>query len=176
MHQKIRVSLTALLLLLSCGFTECYKPVGRGEALPKHIKTLAIPAFQNQALRFKVEQRFTSAMVDEVLRRARALDVVAEPRDADAVMLGTVKSFYIRPVVLDDLGRARVFEVIISLALTVRDQTKNKILYDNQNVIFRDQYEISTDPQQFFSEEGPAVDRVARDFAKSVLTTILEGF
>jgi hypothetical protein len=140
------------------------------------IKTLAIPAFQNQALRFKVEQRFTSAMVDEVLRRARALDVVAEPRDADAVMLGTVKQFFIRPVLLDDLGRARVFEVIISVALTVRDQTKNKILYDNQNFLFRDQYEISTDPQQFFSEEGPAVDRVARDFAKSVLTTLLAGF
>jgi hypothetical protein len=77
---------------------------------------------------------------------------------------------------LDDLGRARVFEVIISVALTVRDQTKNKILYDNQNFLFRDQYEISTDPQQFFSEEGPAVDRVARDFAKSVLTTLLAGF
>jgi hypothetical protein len=176
MHQKSRVFLTALLLLLTSGFTECYKPVGQGGALPKHIKTLAIPAFQNQALRFKVEQRFTSAMVDEVLRRARALDVVAEPRDADAVMLGTVKQFFIRPVLLDDLGRARVFEVIISVALTVRDQTKNKILYDNQNFLFRDQYEISTDPQQFFSEEGPAVDRVARDFAKSVLTTLLAGF
>ena len=71
---------------------------------------------------------------------------------------------------------ARVFEVIITVALTVRDQTKNKIIYDNQNFIFRDQYDISIDPKQFFSEEGPAVDRVARDFAKSVLTTILEGF
>lgn len=176
MHQTIRVSLTALLLLLSCGFTECYKPVGQSGALPKHIKTLAIPAFQNRALRFKVEQRFTSAMVDEVLRRARALDVVADPQGADAVMLGTVKQFYIRPVLLDDLGRARLFEVILTVSLTVRDQTKNKILYDNQNFIFRDQYEIATDPQQFFSEEGPAVDRVARDFAKSVLTMILEGF
>lgn len=169
------ISLLSLLLLTS-SFTECYKPVGRGDALPKHIKTLAIPAFQNQALRFKVEQRFTSAMVDEVLRRARALEVVADPAGADAVLIGTVKSFWIRPVVLDDLGRARLFEVAITLSLTVRDQTKNKILYDNQNYVFKDQYEISTDPQQFFSEEGPAVDRIARDFARSVLTTILEGF
>ncbi|MBI1760564.1 MAG: LptE family protein [Acidobacteria bacterium] len=165
-----------LLLLTTSSFTECYKPAGRGDALPKHIKTLAIPAFQNQALRFKVEQRFTAAMVDEALRRARALEIVSDPKGADAVMQGTIKQFFIRPVVLDDLGRARVFEVIITVALTVRDQTKNKILYDNQNFIFRDQYDISIDPKQFFSEEGPAVDRVARDFAKSVLTTILEGF
>lgn len=165
-----------LLLLTTSSFTECYKPAGRGDGLPKHIKTLAIPAFQNQALRFKVEQRFTSAMVDEALRRARALEIVSEPKGADVVMQGTIKQFYIRPVVLDDLGRARLFEVIITMSLTVRDQTRNKILYDNQNFIFRDQYEISIDPQQFFSEEGPAVDRVAKDFAKSVLTTILEGF
>ena len=91
-------------------------------------------------------------------------------------MIGTIKSFWVRPVLLDDLGRARLFDVSITLSLTVRDQTKNKIIYDNQNYVFKDQYEISTDPQQFFSEEGPAVDRVARDFAKSVLTTILEGF
>src|SRR5262249_32161146 len=133
-------------------------------------------AFQNQALRFKVEQRFTSAMVNEVLRRARALEVVADPAGADAVMNGTIKGFSIRPVLLDDLGRARSFEVTIAIALIVRDQTKNKIIYENQNYVFKDQYDISTDPQQFFSEEGPAVDRVARDFAKSVLTTILEGF
>lgn len=176
MTRNSKLFCLSLLLFVTSSFTECYKPAGRGTGLPQHIKTLAIPAFQNQALRFKVEQRFTSVLVDEVLRRARALEVVAEPRGADAVMLGTIKQFYIRPVVLDDLGRARVFEVIITLALTVRDQTRNKILYDNQNFIFRDQYEISIDPQQFFSEEGPAVDRVAKDFAKSVLTTILEGF
>ena len=164
------------LLLVTSSFTECYKPAGRGDGLPKHIKTLAIPAFQNQALRFKVEQRFTAAMVDEVLRRARALEVVAEPTGADAVMLGTIKQFYIRPVLLNDLGRARMFEIIITMSLTVRDQTKNKIIYSNQNFTFRDQYEIANDPQQFFNEEGPAVDRVAKDFAKSVLTTILEGF
>jgi hypothetical protein len=176
MRQLCKTIPLVFLLLLTSSFTECYKPVGRGDALPKHIKTLAIPAFQNVALRFKVEQRFTDAMVNEILRRARALGVVSDPAGADAVMNGTIKSFWVRPAVLDDLGRARLFEVSITIALTVRDQTKNKILYDNQNYVFKDQYEISTDPQQFFSEEGPAVDRIARDFAKSVLTTILEGF
>ena len=38
--------LLVLLMLISSGYTECYKQVGRGDALPKHIKTLAIPAFQ----------------------------------------------------------------------------------------------------------------------------------
>ena len=176
MKSKTRSFLFLPLLLLTCSFTECYKPVGRGDGLPKHIKTLAIPPFQNPSLRFKVEQRFTAAMVDEALRRARSLHITSTAEGADAVMLGTIKAFTYRPVLLEDLGRARLFEVAITVGLTVRDQTKNKILFDNQSFVFRGEYEISGDPKTFFSEEGPAVDRIARDFAKSVMTTILEGF
>lgn len=176
MKRKLQGILFGLLLLTVSGYTECYKPVGRGDGLPKHIKTLAIPPFQNPSLRFKVEQRFTSAMVDEALRRSRSLHVTSTAEGADAVMLGTIKAFTFRPVLLDDLGRARLFEVAITIGLTVRDQTKNKILFQNQNFIFRGEYEIAGDPKTFFSEEGPAVDRIAKDFAKSVMTTILEGF
>lgn len=176
MKSHTRLIIIALLLSTCSGFTECYKPAGRGEYLPRHIRTLAIPPFQNPSLRFKVEQRFTSAIIDETLRRARSLNVTSTPADADAVMLGTIRSFSIRPVLLDDLGRARIFEVTINVALTVRDQVKNKIIFDNQNYIFKGEYEISGDPKTFFTEEGPAVDRIARDFAKSVMTTILEGF
>jgi len=175
-QRKFRFIFYVLLLLVTSGYTECYKPVGRGDGLPKHIKTLAIPPFQNPSLRFKVEQRFTAAMVDEALRRARSLQITATKEGADAVMLGTIKTFTFRPVLLDDLGRARLFEVTITVGLTIRDQTKNKILFDNQNYVFRGEYEIAGDPKTFFSEEGPAVDRIARDFAKSVMTTILEGF
>ena len=176
MNSITRATFLFLLLLLACGYTECYKPVGRGDGLPKHIKTLAIPPFQNPSLRFKVEQRFTAAMVDEALRRARSLHITSTAEGADAVMLGTIQAFTYRPVLLEDLGRARLFEVAITVGLIVRDQTKNKILFQNPNFVFRGEYEVAGDPKTFFSEEGPAVDRIARDFAKSVMTTILEGF
>jgi hypothetical protein len=176
MKRKTQLIFCSLLLVVACGFTECYRPVGSGDALPRHIRTLAVPPFQNQALRYKVEQRFTSAVVDEALRRARSLHVVSSAEGADAVLVGTIKSFNYRGVLLDDFGRARAFEVTIVAGVTVRDQTKNKVIFDNQSYVFRGEYEVSGDPQTFFSEEGAAVDRIARDFAKSVLTTILEGF
>ena len=176
MRSFFHFALLIVLLLSASSFTECYKPAGRGDGLPNHIKTLSIPAFQNPSLRFKVEQRFTGAVIDEVLRRKRSLSIVSTPESADAVMLGTIKNFGFRPILLDDIGRARLFEIVITVGLTVRDQTKNKIIFDNQNFIFRGEYEISGDPKTYFNEEGPAVDRIARDFAKSVLTTILEGF
>lgn len=176
MNTKMRIIGYTMLLILTSGFTECYRPVGRGDWLPRHIKTVGIPPFQNETQRFKVEQRFTGAMIDEVLRRGRSLEVVPTAANADAVINGTIRNFALRPVLLDDFGRARLFEVTITVGLTVRDQTRNKILFDNQNYIFRSEYEISGDPRVFFNEEGPAVDRLARDFARAVLTTLLEGF
>jgi hypothetical protein len=165
-----------MLLIITSGFTECYRPVGRGDWLPRHIRTVGIPPFQNETQRFKVEQRFTASMIDEVLRRGRTLDVLPSAENADAVINGTIRSFALRPVLLDDFGRARLFEVTITVSLTVRDQTRNRILFDNQNYIFRGEYEISSDPRDFFNEEGPAVERLARDFSRSVVTTLLEGF
>ena len=164
------------LVAVTSGYTECYKPVGRGDALPKHIRKLAIPPFQNPSLRYKVEQRFTAALIDETQRRARSLEVTSIPEGADAVMLGTIKNFILRPLLLDDFGRARVVEVTVVVGITLRDQTKNRVIFDNQNYQFRGEYEISGDPKSFFSEEDPATTRLARDFAKSVITTIWEGF
>ncbi len=176
MERKLQIVFFAALLLPVCGFRECYRPDGRGDGLPKHIKTLAIPPFQNPSLRYKVEQRFTAAVIDEAIRRARSLKVVSTPEGADAVMVGAIRYFGFRPVLLDDQGRARLFEISVAVAVTVRDQTKNKIIYDNQNYVFRGEYEIPGDPKTFFNEEGPATDRLARDFARSVIATILEGF
>jgi len=176
LNSKMRFVGLAMLLILTSGFIECYRPVGRGDWLPRHIRTIGIPPFQNQTQRFKVEQRFTSAMTDEVLRRARALTVIPTEENADAVLYGTIRNYNLRPVLLDDFGRARLFEVTITVGLTVRDQTRNRIIFDNQNYVFRGEYEISGDSRTFFSEEGPAVERLARDFSRAVLTTLLEGF
>jgi hypothetical protein len=166
----------AALLLSVSGYTECYKPVGSVDGLPKHIKTLAIPPFQNPSLRYKVEQRFTSAVVDEAIHRSRSLKIVSSPEGADAVMNGTIKGFYFRPVLIDDQGRARLFEITITVEVTVRDQTTNKVLFNNPYYVFRGEYEISGDPKTYFNEEGAATDRIARDFARGVIATVLEGF
>jgi Lipopolysaccharide-assembly len=176
MKRTLSAVFFAALLLSVSGYTECYRPVGRGDGLPKHIKTLAIPPFQNPSLRYKVEQRFTSAVIDEAIHRSRSLKIVSTPEGADAVLLGAIKYFTFRPVLLDDLGRARLFEIAINVEVTVRDQTTNKVLFNNQNYFFRGEYEISGDPATFFNEDGAATDRLARDFARSVVGTILEGF
>src|SRR5512132_1515218 len=136
MRKIIRSAAFVFTLLLVSGFTECYKPVNKSQ-LPAHIKTVAVPAFQNNALRFKIEHRFTEAVMNELIRRGHGLRVQSEREGADAVIDGVIKSFTFSGVLLDDKGRARIFEVTITAAVTVRDQHDNRLLYDNQNFIFR---------------------------------------
>lgn len=167
----------AFVFVLGCasGFTECYKPVKHG-SLPTHIRTVAVPAFQNNALRYKIETRFTEAVSNEIIRRARGLRVQSEREDADAVVDGVIKNFYFSGVLLDSRGRSRIFEVTIEAAVTVRDQVENKVLYDNQNYVFRGEFEFTSDPRSFFNEEDPAVQRLARSFAESLVSTLVNGF
>lgn len=171
MSKVIRLSAFLLMLFFVCGFAECYKPVTKNQ-LPKHIKTIAVPAFQNNALRYKVESRFTEAVVNELIHRGRGLRVQGSREGADAVIEGVIKSFNYGGVLLDDSGRARIFEVTIEAAVTVRDQTENRVLYDNQNFVFRGEYEFANDPRNFFNEEDPAVQRMARNFAESIVSLL----
>lgn len=168
-------SIVALLLFVS-GFRECYKPV-TNSGLPSNIKTVAVPAFQFEVsgARYRVESRFTEAVTKEIIRRGRGLKVQGSRENADAVVEGAIRSFNFSGVLLDREGRARVYEVSIVAAVTIRDLKANKILYDNQNFIFRDSFEFSSDPRSFFNEEDPAVERMARAFAESVVSTIVNG-
>ena len=172
----IKLTFVVTLFLLVSGFRECYKPV-TNSGLPKNIKTVAVPAFQFEArgLRYRVESRFTEAVIKEIIRRGNGLKVQGTIENADAAIEGTIRDFSFSGVLLDREGRARVYEVTIVSAVTVRDLDSNKILYDNQNFIFRDSFEFSQDPRSFFNEEDPAVERMARAFAESVVSTIVNG-
>jgi hypothetical protein len=176
LRQKIwRAATLAAVLALASGFTECYKPVTKNQ-LPTRIRTIAVPAFQNQALRYKIEHRFTEAVINEIVRRGRGLRVQGEREGADAVIDGVIKSFGFSGVLLAERGRARIFEVTITAAVTVRDQTENRVIYDNQNYVFRGEFEFANDPRSFFNEEDPAVQRIARSFSESVVSTLVNGF
>ncbi len=172
----IKLIFAAALFLTVTGFTECYKPV-TNSGLPKNIKTVAVPAFQFevQGARYRVESRFTEAVTKEIIKRGRGLKVQGSIENADAVVEGTIRNFIFSGVLLDREGRARVYEVTIVAAVTIRDLKGEKILYDNQNFIFRDSFEFSDDPRSFFNEEDPAVERMARAFAESVVSTIVNG-
>ena len=171
MFKPLLFALSLSMITGVCG----YKRAGQGKSLPSNIKTIAVPIFQNTNLKYRVEQRFTQAVIDEILKRARALRVVNNQDDADAVLNGDIRGFRALGSILDDKGRTRVWDVRIIVSVVVRDLKTHKIIFENPRMAFEGEYQLSDDPQSFFNEENPAVDRIAKDFAQTIVSTIMEG-
>jgi hypothetical protein len=110
-----------------------------------------------------------------MLRRERRLRIVSENAKPDLSLTGEIKDVRSGGALLDDTGRTRVFQVVVVAGVTLRDMKNDKVLFDNQRFTFRGEYELAGDPASFFNEENPAFERIANDFATSVVSTILLG-
>jgi outer membrane lipopolysaccharide assembly protein LptE/RlpB len=165
-------SLLALLLAASgCG----YRVVGRANTLPAGAHTISIPAFANRTTTYRIEQILTQAVAREFIARTN-YRVTPDADGADLVLQGEVTNIGSGAVLFDPTtGRATTVLVTVNLRVALRD-TAGKILYQNNNLVFREPYEISVDIASFFQEEGPALDRMSRDFAAQVVSDVLENF
>jgi hypothetical protein len=56
------------------------------------------------------------------------------------------------------------------------DTKTEKVVYKNEDMIFRDQYQISSDVQSFFEEQNPAIERMSKDFAAQLVSNVVENF
>jgi outer membrane lipopolysaccharide assembly protein LptE/RlpB len=166
------VAMVALAALLaSCG----YRTAGSTSHLPPDIKILAVPSFLNRTHTYHVETGLTNAVIREFNTRTR-YRVVQTEASADAVLQGTVVSAEVAPVAYDSVtGRVStgLVTIIVKVSLTARD---GRVLYSNPNYVFRDQYQVSNELASFFEEQGPAMDRISRDFSRTLVSNILEAF
>jgi len=174
MIKPLRVACTALaaVAFASCG----YHTAGKAVKLPADLHTIAIPMFENHTTSYRVEQTLTSAVVREFNTRTNYRVEHRDDRAADATLHGAVTAVYISPLTYDPTtGRtsSALVTVLMRVTLTGRD---GKVLFDNPNYNFRQQYEVSREVSSFFQEESPALERLSRDFARTLVSNILENY
>jgi len=163
--------LASVLAASGCG----YRVVGRVNTLPEGAHTIAVPAFTNRTTQYRIEQTLTQAVIHEFIARTK-YRVIPGADAADLVLHGEVTNLGSGAVLFDPTtGRATTVLVSVSLRMTLQDRA-GKVLFSNNNFVFREPYEISVDIPSFFQEEGPALDRMSRDFAAQVVSDILENF
>jgi hypothetical protein len=178
--RKDRFLLPASCLLLSGLSAFCagcgYHVGGKGALLPPNIKTIAIPAFKNETPRFKVEQVITRAVVREFLARSR-FRIQPQAEGSDAVLSGVITQFWTTPVVAEPTaGRTVSLSVNVRMRVKMTDNHTGKILFENPDFIFSDTYEISGNAATYFEESAPALERLSRAFAASLVSSVLEAF
>ena len=174
MKKWAMLGLPAMLLfaISGCG----YHTAGHAAQLPANVKTIAIPAFKNETLTYGIEQMLTASVVREFTTRTQYRILNHTSEDADAMLRGTVLSTVASPLTYDTAtGRAASVLVVVSMRVSLTDHS-GKVLYQNPAYLFREQYEVSQDLATFFEEDSPAFRRLSQDFARTLVSNILEGF
>jgi hypothetical protein len=184
MTRRTRAWHAAQLLILvlavlpgGCG----YSLAGRGSFLPDYIQTIGVPVFINNTTVFDVEQVLTQRVRQEFIGRGK-YRVVPDATGVDAVLLGSVNSISASPAAFNDQQQATRYAVVVVMKFEFRDVKADKILWENASLVFRDEFDQATtgtvvgDANAFFGQELNAIDRLATNFARSVVTSILEAF
>jgi outer membrane lipopolysaccharide assembly protein LptE/RlpB len=173
--QKVNVAMlavVAMLVLASCG----YHTAGKAARIPDSVHTIAIPVFTNKTPTYRIETVLTNAVVKEFNTRTKYRIVNQAVPDADATLTGTVISTELAPVTYDSqTGRASTALVTVTMSVVLKGRN-GQVLYENSRYVFREQYQVSRELSSFFEEEGIAVERLSHDFARTLVSNVLEAF
>ena len=170
------------LVLVSVATVGCgYALSGRGSFLPDYIKTVGIPMFENNTPVFEVEQLLTQQVRQEFIGRGR-YQVVSDNVGVDAVLDGAIQDIRITPASFTAAQQASRYVFTLTASIIFKDMTTDEVLWENERLVFSDEYEVATGGGtvesvfSFFGQRSNAVDRLAVDFAQAVVSAILEAF
>jgi len=157
-----------------------YALAGRGSYLPANIKTIGIPAFTNATVVFNVETLLTEKVRREFNGRGK-FKIVPDTTDVDAVLIGAVSSVSVAPASFAATQLASRYVITMTAKIELRDAKANTVLWDNPAMFFRQEYEATsgsgpTDAAAFFGHEANALERLSSEFARAIVSAILEAF
>jgi outer membrane lipopolysaccharide assembly protein LptE/RlpB len=162
----------AALCLAGCG----YHVAGKADLLPTTLHTIAIPAFHNNTTKYKLTERLPQAIGREFISRTR-YQVIQDETQADAILRGTVSNYFSGPTIFDPAtGRASGIQVFVILRIELIERATGKVLYSAPNMEVKERYEVSVEQIPYFDENQDALDRLSRQVARDVVSSILEKF
>jgi len=157
-----------MAVLTGCG----YHTVGSATHLSADVHTLSVPVFATRTEAYHTETVMTNAVIREFTERTR----FRVTPDANAVLHGTILKEAVTPLTYNastQESSSFLLTMVVSVTLNGRD---GKVLYENKNYVFRQQYQSTTDLPTFLQENPAALERLGRDFARALVADVLEGF
>jgi outer membrane lipopolysaccharide assembly protein LptE/RlpB len=179
--KTMRIAAVALAVV-ALGAAGCgYALAGRGNTLPATIKVVGIPLFVNHSQTPDIDQVLTQAVREEFGNHGKyTVNPFAE--GADAVLTVTINSVTYNVTAFNQsTHQASRYQVIVSTNVEFKDVKENKVLWTNPGLVFRDEYDVNSnvvgaDASAFFRQDANALERLSKNFARNIVTSILEAF
>jgi hypothetical protein len=164
-------------VLLAAIATGCgYHLAGRGDLIPKTVRTIAVQPFGNNTPRYKLARLLPSDISRELISRTH-YRLSDDANQADAVLTGTLMNFSAYPIIYDSVtNRATTVQAIVVVQVRLVNRADGKVIFEKNGAEFRERYEISIDPAAYFDESGTAMERLSKDVSRSVVSAILNAF
>lgn len=170
------LAIGASLLGSGCG----YALAGRGNTLPASIVSIGVPPFENQATTPDVDEVLTAAVRAELQTRRR-YRIVPDATGVDALLEGRVLNVVLQPSAFTSDNQASRYLIIATASIDFTEVAADRTIWANPSFQVRDEFDLTTgespnDPSALFAQDANALDRLAKSFARSVVTSIFEAF
>lgn len=151
-----------------CGYT------ASPALLPQHLKTVAIPVFENGTPEAQLEQQITDAVIERFVRDNH-LRIVDE-KSANAVIRGKVTQYKNSAFGFTaNTTNANEFRVTIGVQVTFKDLVKNREMWSDE-LVKSVQYYVQNVPGQEAKTELDGRKDAILKLADEILSRSVEGW
>ena len=172
----LAVIVLAVVAQSGCGYTLA----GRGSFLPAYIKRIGIPNFTNSTAIFDLDRRVTDRVRAEFIGRGKWV-VVPDQTGVDAVVLGTITSVTLTPIAFNQQQQATRYSLAMTGSVEFKDLQSNKTIWSNPSMQYHEEFQTPSvtttlDVSSFFGQDANALDRLSNEFARALVSAVLEAF
>ena len=171
---KVRRGLVAASLMgVALGVGGCAYTTSTA-LLPAHLKTIAIPVFENATTEHTLEQDVTNAVIERFVKDNH-LRVVNE-KEANAVVRGRIIGYKNSVFGFSSVTRAQEYRVTITCAVVFKDQVKNREIWNEPNLVKTANYYVVDVPGEKARTELDGRQEAIAKIADEVLSRSVEGW
>ena len=175
MRRRAAVLVGLLSSLNGCG----YALVGKGITTDPSIKRIGVPLFKDRTGKPGLDQKITLRVIEELLKRGR-FTVVQDATGVDAVVEGEILSYTTIPIGFStpesSQTQATRYAINVTARVIYHKLGQKDPIWQSDAFSFRDEYDVGVDPGSFFDREEQTIDRIALNFGRNLVATMLEAF
>ena len=137
-------------------------------------------AVREQTSVFDIDRRVTEKVRSELIGRGKWV-VKPDATDVDGLIGRHRRSIYLAPVAFNAQQQATRYALTLAAQVEFKDVKANKVLWSNPSMQYREEFDVTTvspglDATAFFGQDINALERMAREFARALVSAILEAF
>lgn len=164
-HSALR---TLLILLFLAG---CAHYSTSARAIPSHIRTVAVPLFENVTVEPGIKEPLTDAVIARFLQDNQLR--VVDARDADAMIIGTIIDVREESLTFQQGQDTRETRIWIIASVRFEDVRERKVIWEEPRLSEWGVFQVVTGTD---ADRDPGIEQAIDKMAETILNRTIAGW